>query len=140
MRPSAAGILTVLLLAAVAAAAGEAPRPKDAAVVGTVAARRGSVVVVLAAKDGALRPGQELAAGRSRLLVAIARDKERMEAWGEWEQAGRVRLRLLRGKRCAIGFIISENARTGADGQPAPNIRPGDTLCISTTPPERANE
>lgn len=132
MRVLAAGIPTVLLLAAAVAGAGEARRPKGATVVGTVVARRGGLVVVLAAEDGALRRGQELVAGRSRLLVAIAKDKKRMEAWGEWEEAGRVQVRLLRGKRCAVGFVIGENARTGVDGKPAPNIRPGDTLCLGT--------
>ena len=131
--------LIALILAASwllgAAEAEEAAGLRDArqGAIGVVTARRGSCVVVLAGKAGALAVGQELAVRRPTLLVAIAKGKEQVEAWGGWEEVGRVRVRVLRGPRGGLAFITHETARKGIDGKPAPNIRPGDALCLGTT-------
>lgn len=129
MRPV---LLVAAVLASAAAWGAEAAAPRtEGAAVGTVCARRGSWVVLVAAKGVTLRAGEELAVGRPELLVAVAKGDEVAEAWGPWAAAGRLRIRALHGPRCAIAFIAAETPRTGVDGKPAPNIRPGDTLLRS---------
>jgi len=110
------------------AAAGEGAARPDGGAIGTVAARRGNLVVVVAAEGVVFAEGQELVVGRSEFLVAFAKGQERVEAWGAWAEAGRVRARIVRGGRCCIAFITKETPRAGIDGKPAPNIRPGDTV------------
>jgi hypothetical protein len=79
-------------------------------------------------EGAAARPHDQLLVGRAALLVAVAKGKERLEAWGDWQEVGRVKVRLLRGQRCCIAFVIQEGARTGVAGEPVPNIRPGDIV------------
>lgn len=123
-------LLAVAVVACAFAWGGEAdgPRPKGSTAVGTACARRGSRVVIAIAKGATLRVGEELLVGRPELLVALNKGTERVEAWGRWRDAGRLRVRSLRGPRCAIAFIIDETPRTGVDGKPAANIRPGDIV------------
>ena len=133
MRILAVAIVAMhALLGAAQAAAVDAARAKGAGVVGTVSARLGNCVVVVAAKGVALKPGQELVVARPQLLVALAKGRERLDAWGQWQDAGRIRVRILRGARCCIAFVIQETPRTGLEGKPAPNIRPGDLVCLGS--------
>ena len=74
--------------------ASESPCPKGATVVGTVASRLGSHVIIALAKGAAVKPDAELIVGRSMLRVTVA-TKEPLTAWGEWQETGRVRLRRL---------------------------------------------
>ncbi len=141
MRILAAAILAVHCAVGGAWAAGAAGAPpKGATVVGTVSARRGNCVVVVVAQGATLAPGQELRVRRARLLVALAKGGERLEVWTRWEDVGRIRARVLKGPRCCIAFVTDEPARTGIDGKPAPNIRPGDVVCrggATREPPEK---
>ena len=128
MRAAAVAALLAACLPAAGGAGLDAVVPKGATVVGTVSARRGNRVVVLANAEGLFRPGQQLGVGRAALLVSLAKGKGKLAAWGDWQDAGRIRVRILRGARCCIAFIAQEAPRTGIDGKPAPNIRPGDTV------------
>jgi len=125
--------LLFLLAGSSMAAAAETPGPmaacpKGSTPVGTVTARLGTVVVLALDVGAAVRPGEELLVGRPALLIAVAKGQERVEAWGDWQEAGRVQIRALRGARGAIAFVTAEAPRTGALGEPVPNIRPGDVL------------
>jgi hypothetical protein len=103
-------------------------RPKGTTVVGTVCSRLGSCVVVAAAEGVKLRLGEQFLVGRPSLLVAVAKGKQRLDAWGNWQEAGRIAIRLLRAERYAIAFVASETPRTGLGQEPVPNIRPGDLV------------
>ena len=113
------------------------PCPEGATVVGTIAARLGTYVVVALGKGAHVQPNEELTVGRPALLVAVAKGKERVEAWGEWEGAGHIKVRFLRGESCAIAFVTRETPRSGLEGELAANIRPGDVVCVTqgTRPP-----
>jgi len=130
MRPSILAFATVTCLpAAVALAGGPTDaRAKGATVVGTVCARLGTYVVVALTEGAKLQPNEEFLVGRPALLVAVAKGKERVEAWDNWRQAGRIKVRFPWGARHWVAFVTEENSRTGPGGEPAPNIRPGDIV------------
>jgi len=111
------------LLASLAHAAEKAP-----ASVGTVTARTGSCVVVFLTEGVSVKSGDVLETHRALLLGALAQDGKRVDAWAKWESTGKIRLRVLRGTRFAVGFVLEEVARTGLTGQPVPNILAGDVV------------
>jgi len=122
-----AAVMAMLLASARGAEKGEA-RPASPEVVGTVCFRLGTCVVVAASKAGGLKAGDVLRVGRAPLLVSVAKAGKRLDAWGPWEEAGAVTVRVLRGTRFAVAFVSAEKPVTGIDGKPVGNIRPGDTL------------
>jgi hypothetical protein len=130
-----AALMAVLLASARGAEKGEAP-PSDPAVVGTVCFRLGTCMVVAASKAGALKPGDELLVGRAALLVSVAKGGERLDAWGEWQEVGRIKVRFLRGASFAVAFVTKETPMTGVDGKPAANIRPGDRVRRAAAAPK----
>jgi len=102
--------------------------PKGTTPVGTVTGRLGTFVVLSLLDGVAVRPGETLLAGRPALLIAVAKGPERVEAWGDWQEAGRVQIRAMRGPRAAIAFVTADGPRTGPRNEPVPSIRPGDIL------------
>jgi hypothetical protein len=97
-------------------------------VVGRVTARAGTLVVIAVGEGQAVKPSEELAVGRGRLLVSLAQSKKKTDVWADWQEAGTVKIRLLRGDRFAFATIISDAALRGIGGRPAPNIRAGDLV------------
>jgi len=126
--------LTALMVACLLSGAAHAGArldgcPKDAPVVGTVCARLGNCAVVALAKGASVQAGERLLVGRPTLLVTLAKGKGKLEVWSKWQMAGHVQARLIQGTRVCIAFVVQETPRTGANGKPAPNIRPGDRVC-----------
>ena len=123
-------LAAVFLLSPFVHAAG-AKAPKA---IGSVTARAGSCVVIFLAEGASLKPGDVVDVHRPLLLGAIAKDGKRVEALAKWEHTGQVRVRTVRGKRFAIGFVVKEVARTGVTGQPVPNILAGDAVAAPAKP------
>ena len=134
-----AAVLVSALPCTLAQAAGPAaPRPTGTTVLGTVCARLGTRVVIVAAQGAVLRPGQEFLVGRPALLVIVAKDKKPATVWGKWQEAGRIRVRFVYGTRACIAFVTTETPLTIPGGTPAPNIRPGDVVYRpSSIPPPK---
>ncbi len=96
--------------------------------IGMVTARAGSCIVVVLNEGESVKSGDVLETHRARLLAALAQGGKRVDASGKWEATGKVRVRVLNGKRFAVGFAVQEAPRTGLTGQPVPSILPGDLL------------
>lgn len=135
---NASRLLGVLLstLAGALAHAAEAPpaKPKNEALVGTVCGRQGNCVILALAQGVTVKPGDELAVGRSTLLIAMAAPKPRTTFWGDWQEAGRIQMRALLGTAHAIALVTADAPRPGAGPEPPPNIRPGDTVYRPAAP------
>lgn len=127
---AALAILLTLAAVPVAKSAEPAPAgPKGATVVGTVTWRLGNRVGVAIADGATPQPNEELQVGRPLLLVALAAQGKRVEAWGEWRPAGRIQLRTPRGARHWLGMVIEDAAPPQPPGGEAtPNIQPGDIV------------
>jgi len=118
-----ATLLALCLLASLAHAA-----EKEAPSVGVVTARAGSCVVVALNEGAAAKVGDVFETHRARLLVTLARQGKRFDASANWEKSGKIAIRVLKGKRFAIGLVVEESERKGPTGQPVPSILPGDAL------------
>ena len=114
------------------------PLPKGAKQIGTVAARRGTRVTLVLEAGASVKGGTQLLVGRPGIVVVVAQGQERRQAHGEWDEVGRIQIRLLRGTRCATGSVVAEVPRKGPDGGRVANIRPGDTVYTSGSGPEPA--
>jgi len=124
------------------AAQGGPPSPKEARAVGTITARLGTGVTVALAEGAAVQANEELVVGRPALLVAVAKGNEVLAAWGDWQEAGRIRLRVPRPStgsgrsehvegrsiRYWTAFVEDEKPLTGVGGESVANIRPGDVV------------
>ena len=106
------------------------PLPKGAKQIGTVAARRGTRVTLVLEAGASVKGGTQ--------LLVVAQGQERRQAHGEWDEVGRIQIRLLRGTTCATGSVVAEVPRKGPDGGRVANIRPGDTVYTSGSGPEPA--
>jgi hypothetical protein len=95
-----------------------------------VAARLGPRLTLALSAGAGVKPGSQFRVGRARLLAVVAKGQERIEAWGDWEEAGRIRVWRLRGKSCADALVEADAPRKGPSGQRVPNIRPGDTVYV----------
>lgn len=129
MRLPALALMALCIAPSAARGAGSADaRPKDTAFVGTVTARRGSYAVVAVAEGAKAQMGVELLVGRPALLVAVAKGKKKIEAWGHWQEAGRIKLLAQAAPGFHLALIVHDNPLTGPGGERAPSIRPGDLV------------
>lgn len=117
------------------------PGPKGATLVGTVSWRLGNRVAIALAEGVSTQPNEELLVGRNLLLVVLAPSGKLIEAWGEWQPAGRIVLRSPRGPRHWLGAVRQDAPPPGPkapDAEPAPNIQPGDLVyrAPDARPPE----